>query len=104
MRIASNPSRSAQMTSRLWLSAAMAFAIASTAACAGKSRPQTQAAAPPQAPAPVRAEAPAPQPPSDPVTTLIATSQRHFDAGERELKLGHLDRARREFDRAVDVM
>ena len=28
----------------------------------------------------------------------------HFEAGERELKLGHLDRARIEFDRAVDVL
>jgi membrane-bound lytic murein transglycosylase D len=38
------------------------------------------------------------------VTALIATSQRHFEAGERELKLGHLDRAKIEFDRAVDVL
>ena len=36
--------------------------------------------------------------------TLIATSQEHFEAGERELKVGHLERARAEFDRAVDVM
>ena len=40
----------------------------------------------------------------DPVAALIATSQEHFEAGERELKLGHLDRARVEFDRAVDVL
>ena len=40
----------------------------------------------------------------DPIATLIAPSQEHFDAGERELKLGHLDRARVEFDRAVDVL
>ena len=46
---------------------------------------------------------PAPTP-ADPVVTLIATSQKHFDNGERELKLGHLDRARTEFDRAVDVL
>ena len=38
------------------------------------------------------------------MVTLIATSQKHFDNGERELKLGHLDRARTEFDRAVDVL
>ena len=38
------------------------------------------------------------------VTTLIAASQKHFEAGERELKLGHLDRAREEFDRAVNVL
>jgi membrane-bound lytic murein transglycosylase D len=35
---------------------------------------------------------------------LIATSQSHYAAGERELKLGHLERARFEFDRAVDVL
>jgi membrane-bound lytic murein transglycosylase D len=40
----------------------------------------------------------------DPVATLIAASQEHFEAGERELKLGHLERARVEFDRAVDVL
>ena len=40
----------------------------------------------------------------DPIATLIATSQKHFEAGERELKVGHLERARAEFDRSVDVM
>jgi membrane-bound lytic murein transglycosylase D len=43
-------------------------------------------------------------PPQDPITTLIASSQEHFEAGERELRVGHLDRARVEFDRAVDLM
>ena len=38
------------------------------------------------------------------MATLIAASQKSFEAGERELKLGHLDRARSEFDRAVDVL
>lgn len=40
----------------------------------------------------------------DPVATLIAKSEQYFAAGERELKLGHLDQARVEFDRAVDVL
>lgn len=48
-------------------------------------------------------QAPTP-PPADPVTTLIQTSTRHFETGEHELKVGHLERARVEFDRAVDVM
>jgi membrane-bound lytic murein transglycosylase D len=47
---------------------------------------------------------PAPPQPIDPVATLIGTSQKHFEAGQRELTLGHLDRARIEFDRAVDVL
>ena len=42
--------------------------------------------------------------PSIPIAALIATSQQHFEAGERELKVGHLERARSEFDRAVDVL
>jgi membrane-bound lytic murein transglycosylase D len=40
----------------------------------------------------------------DPVSALIATSQKHFETGERELKVGHLDRARAAFDLAVDVL
>ena len=41
---------------------------------------------------------------ADPITVLIDASQQHFLAGERELKLGHLERARTEFDRAVEVL
>lgn len=44
------------------------------------------------------------QPPADPVTTVMATSDRLFEAGQRELSQGHLEQARREFDRALDVM
>ncbi|MBA2603083.1 MAG: hypothetical protein H0U94_05810, partial [Acidobacteria bacterium] len=40
----------------------------------------------------------------DPVVALIAASRKHFEDGERELKMGHLERARVEFDRAVDVL
>jgi membrane-bound lytic murein transglycosylase D len=42
--------------------------------------------------------------PEDPVARLIAESEQHFAAGERELALGHLDQARAEFDRALDVL
>ncbi len=45
---------------------------------------------------------PAPSP--DPVATLISVSEQHFASGEKELKLGHLDQARAEFDRAVDML
>jgi membrane-bound lytic murein transglycosylase D len=44
------------------------------------------------------------KPIADPVTTLIETSQRHFEAGEQELKAGHLDKARQDFDLAVNVL
>ena len=37
----------------------------------------------------------APLPPCpDPIAALIETSQKHFEAGERELKVGHLEQAR----------
>ncbi|MGE5246362.1 MAG: LysM peptidoglycan-binding domain-containing protein [Betaproteobacteria bacterium] len=40
----------------------------------------------------------------DPVQSLIDRSERHFEAGQTELKLGHMETARREFNRAVDVL
>ena len=40
----------------------------------------------------------------DPVQELIALSEQHFQAGERELSEGHLDAATAAFDRAVDVL
>ena len=85
------------MRARLQL-AALGLTIVATA-CGSNPKPQTPAA-------PVRPVAPpAPiPPPPDPITTLIAASQAHFDAGQRELKMGHLDRAKAEFDRAVDVL
>ena len=43
-------------------------------------------------------------PPEDPVLVLIATSERHFEAGQRELAAGHVTTAKLEFDKAVDVL
>jgi len=40
----------------------------------------------------------------DPVQTLIDASQKHYLSGQREMDLGHLDRARVEFDRAIEVL
>jgi membrane-bound lytic murein transglycosylase D len=71
------------------------------AACGSNPKVQKSPAAPAQAEVTPAQVAPAPV---DPVAALIATSQEHFTAGERELKLGHLERARVEFDRAVDVL
>ena len=45
-----------------------------------------------------------PAPVEDPVLTLIATSDRHFTAGQRELEQGHFEAAKQEFNRAVDVL
>jgi membrane-bound lytic murein transglycosylase D len=58
----------------------------------------------PQAPAPVTGATPAVAPTPDPVTVLIATSDRHFEAGRKELAVGHLERAKSEFNRALDVL
>ena len=75
-----------------------------TAGCA-TAKVQTQAApatAPViEAPAPAAA---APQPQPDPVSDLIAASNHHFETGQRELQVGHLDQARTEFNRALEVL
>jgi len=54
--------------------------------------------------APAPQPAPPPKPVVDPVDTLIKTSQAQFESGERELKAGHLEQARHDFDRAVEVL
>lgn len=55
-------------------------------------------------PPPIAAPPPAPVPAPDPVAILIATSDRLFASGQEELKLGHLERARSEFDAALDAL
>lgn len=75
------------------------------AACGANAKPQVSATPPP---APIVTAAPQPPPPPrpvvDPIAALMATSQRHFETGERELKAGHLDQARESFDQAVEVL
>jgi len=80
-----------------------AFGLCIAAAACG-SNPKLQTPSTAAKPKTAVTPAPVPPPPPDPITSLIATSQAHFAAGERELRLGHLDRARFEFDRAVDVL
>jgi membrane-bound lytic murein transglycosylase D len=43
-------------------------------------------------------------PAPDPVQALIDQSQKHYQLGQRELEVGHIDRARVEFNRALDVL
>lgn len=90
------------MSTRAWLPALAAISLTVTAACG--SNPKPQAPALPQAAPKPPAVAPAPQPPVDPIASLIKASQAHFESGERELKIGHLEQARSEFDRAVNVL
>jgi membrane-bound lytic murein transglycosylase D len=49
---------------------------------------------------------PAPEPirQADPVTELIAVSTLSFEAGQRELELGHLDSAKAHFNQALEVL
>src|SRR5690348_9319071 len=58
------------------------------------------------APAPVVSAAPAPQPKPqfDPVADLIALSTRHFENGQKALQDGHLESAKMEFNRALEVV
>lgn len=95
------------MTTRALLSGPIAIGLSLVlVACGSNPRPQVSAKPAPatQAVAP-KPQPPAPVPPAvDPVAGLIQTSQKHFETGERELKMGHIERARAEFDRAVDVL
>ena len=58
----------------------------------------------PQPPAVVVSPPQAPAPPLDPIVQLIAESDRHFATGQQELTVGHLERARSEFDRSLDIL
>ncbi len=75
------------------------------AACGTSARKAPLAAAPPGQTGhpPVQPTPPAP-PVADPVVTLIAQSDRHFKAGQLELEAGHVEGAKHEFDRAINVL
>jgi membrane-bound lytic murein transglycosylase D len=57
-----------------------------------------------QPPVQQAAQAAQPAPVQDPVLALIASSDRHFKAGQKELEQGHFEAAKQEFNRAVDVL
>jgi membrane-bound lytic murein transglycosylase D len=74
------------------------------AACSsgsGARTPELTPAAPAVASPAAPAQAPAP---ADPIAALIEKADRHFDAGRTELSLGHLARAKTEFNAALEVM
>src|SRR5262245_42138832 len=67
--------------------------------------PAVQPAAPPVRPVAPQPASAAVRPESrDPVLTLLAEADTHFKAGQEHLDLGHVERARREFDQAVNVL
>ncbi len=88
------------MLSRRLLPIVPVIGVLISGCASGKQKPLTVV---PQAPAPV-VQAPPPTPAPDPVAILIAESDRHFEAGRKELALGHLERAKEEFNRALDVV
>jgi membrane-bound lytic murein transglycosylase D len=57
---------------------------------------EPQAVTPAPAPEPVRA--------ADPATELSAVSTLYFEAGQRELELGHLEAAKSQFNHALEVL
>jgi membrane-bound lytic murein transglycosylase D len=92
------------MAKHSWLPLLAApIAVALTIGCGSARQKNAAPVAPPPPPAPAaQAEPPASVP--DPVDALIAESQTHFEAGQRELELGHLDQARTAFNRALEVL
>jgi len=93
--------------SRFGVAAAMSAVGLFLAACATTHAPVVAAA--PGAPASVavvapQTPAPAPQPAPDPVADLIAASTRLFEAGQKELQNGHLEQAKGQFNRALEVL
>ncbi len=75
------------------------------AACGGRGPAQPAVTPAPQLPAAQAAPAPsAPAQVLDPIAALIATSERHYATGQRELAEGHLDQARREFDLSISIL
>ena len=97
------------MAKHSWLPllAALAAVSTTTVACGSAShapRAVQVAARCRRPPAPPVAPVPALPPPADPVSVLIDTSQHHFATGQRELQIGHLERAKEEFNRALDVL
>ena len=94
------------LSSRL-ASASVAAALVAVSACGTNPHPQVSAKNPAAANPQAAASVPSPaQPPviADPIQILIDKSQQRFDEGERELKAGHLDRARAAFDASVGVL
>ena len=78
------------MILRTWLPVAAAIGVSvSMVACSGTPKPVRVTVTAPAAVVEVSKAEPAPI--QDPIADLIAESQRHFVAGERELALGHLE-------------
>lgn len=76
------------------------------AACGGATATQPPVTTPPpvRPPAAEAPPAPPPAPQPDPIQRLIDTSQAYFENGQAELQRGHLEKAKAEFNRALDIL
>jgi membrane-bound lytic murein transglycosylase D len=87
------------------LIALLSSALALGAACGARKRTAGPVVTPtPPAQAAVPQPSVSEPPPADPVETLIAASDRHFRAGQKELELGHVGAAKQEFDDAITLL
>jgi membrane-bound lytic murein transglycosylase D len=92
------------MSFRISLRIAAALGVCISLAGCGRAQKTVHVKVTPPTPPQVAAGQPDHIPVTDPVADLIAESQKHFAAGERELALGHLEQARQSFDLSVDVL
>ena len=83
---------------------ALAGLALAVAACSARSQAKLPVPSPQGATTEPQAFSTTPAPAVDPIAALLSDSQRHFEAGQQELAVGHLERARREFDRAINVL
>jgi membrane-bound lytic murein transglycosylase D len=91
------------MPSKMYLPLVPVLGALLIAGCVSAPRTATVKVVPESA-APVPAAAPIQEPKADPVTVLIAASDKHFEEGRKELALGHLEGAKVEFDLALDTL
>ena len=95
------------MVKHSWLAAPVAAVVVAMFGSACGSAPRHQQAPQVAPPSQATTAAPATPPlpaPADPVLELLEASSRHFEAGQRELEIGHLEQAKTEFNRALEVL
>jgi membrane-bound lytic murein transglycosylase D len=87
------------------LPAALLSLAAFFGGCATRAQVATTSTSRPAVVGPVLVSAPvSPQLATDPIADLIALSNSHFEAGQAELQRGHLESARLEFNKALEVL
>lgn len=89
------------LSRRLAIAAALTGGLLGSACGSGSKEPPQVV---PTSPIVVAPTPPAPPAPADPVDLLIKASQAHFETGQDELELGHLGRAKQEFDLALELL